>query len=171
MQQHDIARAHPPEQLVRIRGEDLRVVAGVGVAQVPGAVGLAMDLVVQPLGDREELRVAADHRPADRDVQALDVSHEHLQHLSDAAADRGGVDVPYGPLAEPVPEPGGCGEQPPVSHGPDDRLEPGDRHPRHRDLVQPPEPGRRRAKPLAEEDGSVLVVLCGTAGMVMRLLP
>ena len=144
MQQHDIARAHLPEQVVRIRGEDLLVVAGVGLAQGPGAVGLAVNLVVQPLGDREEVRVAADHHPADRDVQARDVPQEHLQHLSDPAADCGRIDVPDGPLAEPVPEPGGPGEQPRVSHGPDDRLERGDRRPRYRDLVQPPEFGYPR---------------------------
>ena len=140
MQQHDIAGAHLPEQLVRIRGEDLSVVAGVGAAQRP-AVGLAVNLVVQPLGDREELRVAADYHPAGRDVQARAVPHEHLQHLSDPAADRGRIDVPDGPPAEPGPEPGGLGEQPCVPHGPDDRLESGDRGSGHRDLLQPPELG------------------------------
>ena len=113
MQQHDIARADLPEQLVRVRGQDLAVMAGVSAAQRPAA-GLAVDLVVQPLGDREELRVAADHHPADRDIQARDVSHEHLQHLSDPAADRGRTDVPDGPPAEPIPEPGGPGDQPRV---------------------------------------------------------
>jgi hypothetical protein len=58
MQQHDIARVHLPEQLVRIRGEDLRVVAGVGATQRLAA-DLAVNLVVQPLGNREELLVAA----------------------------------------------------------------------------------------------------------------
>ena len=144
MQQHDIARAHLPEQLVRIRGEDLRVVAGVGVAQVPGGVGLAVNLVVQPLGDREEVRVAADHGPAGRAAQARAVPDEYSQHLGDPAADGGGVDVPDGPLAEPVPEPGGRGEQPRVAHGPDHRLEPGDRCGGHRDLLQAPELGRPR---------------------------
>jgi hypothetical protein len=123
MEQHDIAGTDLPEQLVRVGAQDLAVMAGVSAAQRPGAVGLAVNLVVQPLGDREEVRVAADHHPADRDVQARDVPHEHLQHLSDPAADRGRVDVPDGPPGEPVPEPGGRGEQPRVLLPSDDRLQ------------------------------------------------
>ena len=160
VQQHDIARADQPEQLVRVRGEDLRVVAGVGAAQRPAA-GVTVNLVVQPLGDREEFRVAADHHPAGRDVQARAVPHEHLQHLGDPAADRGRIDVPDGPPAEPVPEPGGLGEQPRVPLRPDDRLEWGDRGSGTETSCSHPSPGARspargRAMPLAEEDGSVL---------------
>ena len=146
MQQHDVARTHLPEQLVGIRGEDLPVVAGVGAVQRP-AGGLAVDLVVQPLGDREKLRVAANHDPANRDVQTRDVPHEHLQHLRDPAADRGRIDVPDGPLAQPVPQPGGRGDQLHITLGPDDRLQHGNWRCGHSDLVQPPglgcpQPGR-----------------------------
>jgi hypothetical protein len=34
-----------------------------------GSGRAAVDLVVQPLGDGEELGVAGDHQPADRDAQ------------------------------------------------------------------------------------------------------
>jgi hypothetical protein len=59
-----------------------------------------VNLVVQPLGQHEELGVARDHPPAAGDLQILDVAEEDLQHLRDTAADSGRADVPDGPVAE-----------------------------------------------------------------------
>ena len=39
---------------------------------------MAVDLVVQPLGDREEVGVTADHRPPDRNVEVFDVTDQAL---------------------------------------------------------------------------------------------
>ena len=95
MQQRDIAGPDPVDQFHRVSGQHSRVVIGVRSTQGP-AGKVAVDLVVQPFGDREELSVAGDHQPADRDADTADVADQHLQHLGDPAAHRGRADVPDG---------------------------------------------------------------------------
>jgi hypothetical protein len=95
MQQHDIAGPDPAKQLHRVRGQHPRVMTGRRCAQGPSGT-VTVDLVVQAFGDREELGVAGDHKPANQDVEIADVPDQHLQHLSDPAAGSGRVDVPNG---------------------------------------------------------------------------
>ena len=63
VQQHQITRPYPVQQLDRVGGQYLRVMPGLAVAQ-RATGGLAMDLVVQPLGDHEELGITGDNHPA-----------------------------------------------------------------------------------------------------------
>ncbi len=130
MQQHQIPRPYLVEQLNSVRSEHPRVMAG--VCPTKGAAGgLAVDLVVQALGDHEKLRVTGDHTPADRDIEILDVPDEHLQHLCDPTTDRGRADVPDGAPGQPPPELISCPDQPGVPLAADNRHQPGDRAPRH----------------------------------------
>ena len=130
MQQHHIAGPDPGRQLHRVRGQHLRVMSGLRRAE-RGSGRAAVDLVVQPLGDREEPGVAGDHQPADRDVQVLHVSDQDLQHLGDPATSRGRIDVPDGAPGQHRPELLGCPDQLRISRGADDRLQPGHGQPRH----------------------------------------
>ena len=128
VQQHHIARLNQGEQFHRIRGQQLRVV--IGVRRAEGATPeMAMDLVVQALGEREKLGVPGDHQPADRDVQILDVPDQDLQHLGDPAACRGRVDVPDGVPGQRGPELVSAPGHFPVSLGADDGLQHGHRPP------------------------------------------
>jgi hypothetical protein len=81
-----------------------------------------MDLVVQALGDHEELGVTGDDQPADRDAEILNVSDQYLQHLRDPAADRGRADVPDGPPSQLLPEFLRRPDQPRVPLATDNRL-------------------------------------------------
>ena len=130
VQQHHITGPDPGDQLHRVRGQHLRVV--IGLRRAERAAGqVAVDLVVQPLGDREEPGVAGDHQPADRDVQILDVPDQYLQHLGDPATGRGRVDIPDGAPGQHVPDQvRGPGQQP-VPRSADDRLQQRHRPPRH----------------------------------------
>ena len=60
VQEDQISRPDLADQLDRVRGEHPRVVAGLGLVE-RAAGGLAVDLVVQALGDHEELGVTGDH--------------------------------------------------------------------------------------------------------------
>ena len=51
--------------------------------------------VVDPLRDCEERGIALDHQPARVDARAAGVGEQRLQHLGDAAAARGRVDVQH----------------------------------------------------------------------------
>ncbi len=58
--------------------------------------GMPVDLVVNPLGDREELRLLTEHNPACVNAGVIGVRKETGEHLCDAATQLGGVDVPDG---------------------------------------------------------------------------
>ena len=107
MQQHHIAGPDPGRQLDRVRGQHLCVMSGLRRTE-RGSGQAAVDLVVQPLGDREELGVAGDHQPADRDVQVLHVPDQDLQHLGDPTT-RGsrGTATGQGAVSEPGRAAGG----------------------------------------------------------------
>src|SRR5215211_7607367 len=97
--------------------------AGLPGTKAAAVAGLSVDPVVQPLGHREELGVAADHEPADIDVQVLDVPDERLEHLRHAAADGRRVDIPDRPAGESLPEAGRRLNQFRQPLGTDDGLE------------------------------------------------
>jgi hypothetical protein len=92
---------------------------------------IAVDLVVQALGGREEPGVAGDHQPADRDAQVGDVPDQCLQHLGDPAAHRGRVDVPDGTPGQHVPNLVSGLDQLRIPLSADDGLQQGHRPPRH----------------------------------------
>jgi len=130
MQQHHVTGPDPGRQLRRVRGQHARVMAGLCRTE-RGAGQAAVDLIVQPLGDREEISVAADHQPADRDAQILYVPDENLQHLGHPATGRGRVDVPDGAPGQDGPDTPGLPSQVLKPPGTDDGLQPVDRFPRH----------------------------------------
>jgi hypothetical protein len=75
-------------------------VVGLGGAEVPAVARRTVEEVVDPLGDGEELRVTAQHQPARVDPGAAAVGQQRRQHLRDATALPGGVDVPHHPAAQ-----------------------------------------------------------------------
>ena len=95
MQQDQIPRPYLVEQLGSVRGEYPRVMAGLGLVERAAGL-LTVDLVVQALGDHEELGITGDHPPADPDIKILDVPDEHVQHLGHPTTNRGRADVPDG---------------------------------------------------------------------------
>ena len=52
------------------------------------------------LGDLEEVGIAPDHEPADVEAGSAAVGEQRLQHLGNAAAGRGGVDVQHRPASQ-----------------------------------------------------------------------
>ncbi len=124
MQQHHIAGPDPGSQLDRVRGQHPRVMTGLRRAE-RGPGQAAVDLVVQPLGDREEPGIAGDHQPAGRDVQILHVPDQDLQHLGDPATCHGRIDVPDGASGQHRPDQVGGADQLRIPRAADDRLQPG----------------------------------------------
>ena len=123
--QDDVVRTHEREQLVRIAAQSLLVVAPLRVAKGAAIPGRAVEPVVNALRDLEEAGVALDHEPADVEPRAASVGQQRLQHLGDAAARGGRVDVEdrsashrrLGRLGNPL-----VASDP---LGPDQRLQPG----------------------------------------------
>ena len=76
------------------------VVLRVLVAERPAVTGLAVQRVVDALGEREELGVAVEHQPAVVDAGAPPVREQRLQHLGHPAAVGGRVDVPDDAVVE-----------------------------------------------------------------------
>jgi hypothetical protein len=63
------------------------------LAQRPTIPCHAVEMVVEPLRDREELLVAFDDQPARVDARTPNAGEEHLEHLGYAATDGGRVDA------------------------------------------------------------------------------
>jgi hypothetical protein len=99
VQQHDVARPDPLEQLHRVGAQNPPIVISLRVAE-SRPVTVTVDAVVQPLGDREELCVAVDDQPPDRYAEIVHVPHERMQHFGDATTYGGGVHVPHRPAGE-----------------------------------------------------------------------
>jgi hypothetical protein len=72
MQKRDIAGPDPAEQLHRVSGQHPYVMMGFPRVQRPSGK-IAVDLVVQALGRREEPGVVGNYQPADRDVEIPDI--------------------------------------------------------------------------------------------------
>ena len=81
-------------ELARVRGQRPLVDLALGVAERTAVAVEAMQAVMDPLRDLEELRLPGDHRPARVDAGAAAVAEQRPQHLDDAAALRGRVDIP-----------------------------------------------------------------------------
>ena len=84
----------------RVRLERVLVDLPRRVVEVAAVALEAVEEVVDPLGDLEELGVALDHGPARVDAGALRVADQRQQQLHHAAALGGRADVPDRALAE-----------------------------------------------------------------------
>ena len=73
----------------------LRVAEWAAVARRP------VEVVVESLGDHEEVGVALDHQPSGIDADPPDVREQRLEEFGDAPAGRGRVDVEHLPSEEP----------------------------------------------------------------------
>ncbi len=102
VQEHDVLRLDPLDQLARVRLGRRLVDRTRAIAQRPSIAGGAVERVVDPLGELEERGVSADHQPACVDAGPAGVAEEWLEHLGDAPAHGGAVDVPDDPVAEEV---------------------------------------------------------------------
>ena len=65
------------------------------IAEIAAVSGRSVQEVVDPLGEDEEVLVALDHHPARVDAGPARVGEERDEHLGNAAALGGRVDVPY----------------------------------------------------------------------------
>ena len=96
----DVAGLHQPEELVRCLGERVLVglvLFGPELSAIPGGL---VQMVVEPLRDAEEARVAGDRHPANVGATAARIGEQRLQQLGDPAALGGRVDVPDDPPGE-----------------------------------------------------------------------
>jgi len=64
--------------------------------------GLAVEQVMDAFGDLEELLVALEHHPSGIDAGPGLVAEQKVEHLGDAAALLGGVDLPQPPAGKPL---------------------------------------------------------------------
>jgi hypothetical protein len=100
VQQHDVRRRHARGELLARGGGDPLVDAALGLAERPAVARVAVQPVVNALGEVEEVRLAVHHDPAGVDSGALRVADQRAQHLGDAAAECGRVDVPEDTTAQ-----------------------------------------------------------------------
>ena len=106
VEQHDVAGADQVGHLGDVGLEDTFVARSFSVAQGAAVAGVAVQQVVHALGDRKERRFAVEDQPAVLDLGATPVGEQRLEHLGDAAAMGGGVDVPD--RAVPERQPSSC---------------------------------------------------------------
>ena len=97
MQEHDIGRAHALHEQVGVLGGHALVDLTLRDAQRPAIAGIAVQAIVQALGDPEELVVATDRHPARVHARTARVPDQRAQHLRHAAAAGSGVHVPERP--------------------------------------------------------------------------
>jgi hypothetical protein len=100
VQQHDVARPYLLREAGLVLVKDPRVVLVLGGTELGPGVHGAVQRVVNPLCDREELRVGVEHQPPGVDTRAAGVSEQRLQHLRDATAVGSGIDVPHDPAGQ-----------------------------------------------------------------------
>ena len=100
VQQHDVRGANALGHQLGVGGAAALVDGALGLAQRSAVAIVSVQPVVQALCDAEELGVALDHDPARIDPTAARVADQRAQHLGDAAAVGGRVDVPERPRLE-----------------------------------------------------------------------
>ncbi len=96
----DVSGADQREQLAGVLLSDALEVAALGGTELAAVSGGAVEAVVNPLRDREEVGISFDHEPARVDAGAARVREQCLEHLGNAAARPGGVDVQDGAPGE-----------------------------------------------------------------------
>ena len=100
VQDDDVARLDPLLQLAERFFERLAVAGSCRLVQLAPVAGLAVQQVVDALGDGKEVLVALDHHPAGIDAGASKVAEQEVQHLGDPTALLGGVDLPQPPAGK-----------------------------------------------------------------------
>ncbi|MDZ7734351.1 MAG: hypothetical protein U5R31_15905 [Acidimicrobiia bacterium] len=100
VQHDDVARRRHRGQLGGVPLQDLLVVVDLVRTERSPVPGLAVEPVVDPLRDREELGIAVEHHPARVHTERAGVPEDGVEHLRDTAPARGGADVPQAPGAE-----------------------------------------------------------------------
>ena len=106
VQQHDVRGADAPRQQLGVGGAGALIGGALGLGQRAAVAVVSVEPVVQALRDAEELAVALDHYPACVTPTACRVADQRAQHLGDAAAVGGRVDVPERPRVEQLAPPG-----------------------------------------------------------------
>ena len=100
VQQHDVGGTNELCQQLGVLDAAALVGGALGLAQRAAVALLSVQSVVQALRDAEELAVTLDHHPACLAPTASRVADQRAQHLGDAAAVGGRVDVPERPRLE-----------------------------------------------------------------------
>ena len=103
MEVDDVAGLHQASEVAGAVLQRLLVEVPLLLAQLAAVAGIAVEVVVEALGDGEELRPLAQDDPAGVDAGPAHVGQHRLQHLRHAAAALGRVDVPDRPAREGVP--------------------------------------------------------------------
>src|SRR5262245_5772151 len=101
VEEDDVARPDESEELLGVRSKDLFIVAVLRGAEGAPVTRRAVEVVVDPLGDGEEAWVPFDDDPLGVNPRTAGVRQERAEHLRDAAAGRGGVDVQDSATCEP----------------------------------------------------------------------
>ena len=96
----DVARSHRSTDVDRVGTGDVVVMPALGVAERTTVAEHAVEPVMDPLRDREELGVTVDHDPARVDPIVDQVSQAGPEQFRDAAARGRRVDVPDRPALE-----------------------------------------------------------------------
>ncbi len=107
VQQHDVSGTNALCHQLSVVLTAALVGSALGLAQPTAVARVSVQSVVQALGYPEELGVARDRYPARITATAARVSDQRAQHLGDAAALGGRVDVPERPRLQqlaPAPE-------------------------------------------------------------------
>jgi hypothetical protein len=102
VQDHHVARLHPLLQLSKGLLERLPVAGSCRLVELAPVAGLAMQQVMDALGDGKELLVALEHHPAGIDARTGQVAEQEVQHLGDPTALLGRVDLPQPPATQPL---------------------------------------------------------------------
>ena len=92
----------------QVLGQGALVRLAGATVQLEPVAGPAVEAVVDPLRDGEELRVAARDEPLGVDAGMADVSEQGAQQLRDASASRGRVHDDQAPSLEELAGSGGC---------------------------------------------------------------
>jgi hypothetical protein len=100
VQQDDIARADHLSQARQVALQHAGVVLMLGGTEVGSGSQQSVQRIVNPLGDQEERRIGVEHQPPRVDAGAARIREQRLQHLGDATAVCGGVDVPHHPASQ-----------------------------------------------------------------------
>ena len=121
---HDVVGPYRVADPGEVRRECALVGPALGGPELASVAGPAVEPVVDPLRDREELGVALDHEPLRLEPGPAHVPEQGLQHLRDPAARRRRVDVDDAPTCEELAQLRRPSLEPIHSVRTDERLQP-----------------------------------------------
>jgi hypothetical protein len=123
--QHDnITRTRGPQQAWQIALRGRFVMVSLSRCERTAVTGGAIEVVVDPLRDREERRIAVDHEPSRVDPDSTGVREQRLQQLGDSAARSSRVHVKHAPTVETFARARGGAQEPFGPVGSDDLRKP-----------------------------------------------